>query len=87
TDGCATGIGGAVCQGPDWQNAKAAAFYSAKLNSAQQNYPVHKIRMLAGIETMLCHRDILQGLEKISEFNFKVQYVPGMDNVLADSLS
>ncbi|KIK53994.1 hypothetical protein GYMLUDRAFT_249892 [Collybiopsis luxurians FD-317 M1] len=115
TDGCATGIGGAVCQGTDWKNAKAAAFYSAKLNSAQQNYPVHEIEMLAGIETMLHHRDILQGteftwitdhkglehllkqkdlsgcqarwLEKISEFNFKVRYVPGIENVLADALS
>jgi hypothetical protein len=38
-----------------------AAFYSAKLDSAQQNYPVHEIEMLAGIETMLRHRDILQG--------------------------
>jgi hypothetical protein len=41
--------------------AKIAAFYSAKLNSAQQNYPVHEIEMLAGIETMLRHADILQG--------------------------
>ena len=36
-------------------------FYSAKLNPFQQNYPVHEIEMLAGIETMLCHTDILQG--------------------------
>ena len=27
----------------------------------QQNYPVHKIEMLAGIETMLWHVDVLQG--------------------------
>jgi hypothetical protein len=31
------------------------------LNKAQQNYPVHEIEMLAGVETMLCHCDILQG--------------------------
>jgi hypothetical protein len=38
-------------------------FYSAKLNPAQQNYPVHEIEMLAGVETMLRHTDILQGTQ------------------------
>jgi hypothetical protein len=61
TDGCSSGIAGVVCQGDDWSGAKVAAFFSAKLNSAQQNYPVHEIEMLAGIEAMLRHRDILQG--------------------------
>lgn len=58
TDGCATGVAGLVSQGKNWKDAKVAAFYSAKLNSAQQNYPVHEIEMLAGVETMLRHRDI-----------------------------
>jgi RNase H-like domain found in reverse transcriptase len=40
TDGCATGISGVISQGPEWKTAKIAAFYSAKLNPAQQNYPV-----------------------------------------------
>lgn len=62
TDGCSTGILGLISQGDDWKTAKIAAFYSAKLNSAQQNYPVHEIEMLAGIETMLRHVDILQGI-------------------------
>jgi len=53
TDGCSTGVAGLVSQGSDWRDAKIAAFYSTKLNSAQQNYPVHEIEMLAGIETML----------------------------------
>ena len=61
TDGCATGISGVVSQGNDWKTSKIAAFYSAKLNPAQQNYPVHEIEMLAGVETMLRHTDILQG--------------------------
>ena len=105
TDGCATGIAGVISQGDEWKTAKIAAFYSAKLNSAQQNYPVHEIEMLAGIETMLRHRDVLQGvkfkwvtdhkglehllrqrnlsgrqarwIEKISEFDFEIVYVPG----------
>ena len=61
TDGCSTGVAGLVSQGEDWRTAKVAAFYSAKLNPAQQNYPVHEIEMLAGVKTMLRHRDILQG--------------------------
>ncbi|KAJ2911813.1 hypothetical protein MD484_g8600, partial [Candolleomyces efflorescens] len=115
TDGCATGVAGIVSQGDDWKTAKVAAFYSAKLNSAQQNYPTHEIEMLAGVESMLRNADILQGvrfrwvtdhkglvhllnqknlsgrqarwLEKISTFDFKVEYIPGAENVLADSLS
>ena len=115
TDGCLTGIAGVISQGEDWRTAKVVAFYSAKLNSAQQNYPVHEIEMLAGVETMLRHWDILQGvkfiwytdhkglihlmkqknlsgrqarwLEKISEFDFEVVYVPGAENILSDALS
>ncbi len=59
TDGCVTA--GVISQGDDWRTAKVAACYSAKLNSAQQNYPVHEIEMLAGVETMLRYKDILQG--------------------------
>lgn len=61
TDGCATGIAGVISQGPEWKTAKISSFYSAKLNPAQQNYPVHEIEMLAGVETMLRYTDILQG--------------------------
>jgi hypothetical protein len=61
TDGCSTGISGLISQGEDWKNARVAAFYSAKLNPAQQNYPVHEIEMLTGVETMLQNTDVLQG--------------------------
>jgi len=85
------------------------------MSSAQRNYPVHEQELLAGVETMLRHRDVLQGakftwvtdhkslehvltqkglsgrqarwLEKLSEFDFGVQYVPGEENVLPDALS
>ena len=115
TDGCATGVSGLVSQGKDWKTATIAAFYSTKLNSAQQNYPVQEIEMLAGVETMLRHADILHGarfkwltdhkglthllnqknlsgrqarwLEKISTFDFKVVYIAGSENVVADALS
>ena len=114
TDSCATGVAGVISQGENWKMARIAMFYSAKLNFAQQNYPMHEIEMLAGVETMLRHRDILQGVrfkgimdhkglehllhqrnlsgqqarwvEKISEFDFKVVYVPGSENVVADAL-
>ncbi|KAJ3500276.1 hypothetical protein NMY22_g19310 [Coprinellus aureogranulatus] len=62
TDGCVTGIAGVISQGKDWKTANVAAFFSAKLNSAQQNYAVHEIELLAGIESMLRYRDILQGV-------------------------
>jgi hypothetical protein len=55
TDRCSAGISGVVCQGEDWKSAKVVASFSAKLNLAQQNYPVHEI------EAMLRHQDILQG--------------------------
>ena len=45
TDGCSTGISGLVSQGKDWKTMKVAAFYSVKLNSAQQNYPVHEVEI------------------------------------------
>lgn len=98
TDACGNGIGGVVAQGPDWRSSKVAAFYSAKMSSAQRNYPVHEQELLAGVETMLRHRDILldqkdlsgrqaRWLEKLAEFDFDVKYVPGVDNVLPDALS
>ncbi|TFY61096.1 hypothetical protein EVJ58_g4727, partial [Rhodofomes roseus] len=115
TDGSHGGIAGVVSQGPNFREAHVAAFYLAKLSSAQMNYPVHEIEMLAGVESMRRHREILLGchftwltdhkglvhltkqrnlsgrqarwLEKMAEFDFEVQYVPGVDNVLADALS
>ncbi|PIL26323.1 hypothetical protein GSI_12079 [Ganoderma sinense ZZ0214-1] len=115
TDGSHGGVAGVVTQGDDFRKGKVAAFFSAKLSSAQMNYPVHEIEMLAGVESMRRHRDILLGctftwvtdhkglthllkqrnlsgrqarwLEHISEFNFEVEYVPGIENVLADALS
>ena len=115
TDGCSIGIAGCISQGEDWRTAPIVTFYSAKLSSAQQNYAVHEIELLAGVETMVRYRHLLLGvrfrwftdhkgliyllkqkgltgrqarwMEKISEFNFEVIYVPGEENTLADALS
>ncbi|PBK71044.1 hypothetical protein ARMSODRAFT_955768 [Armillaria solidipes] len=59
TDASSASIAGYVAQGEEWQKAKVAAFYFAKLSSVQQNYAIHELEMLAGLETMLCHQDIL----------------------------
>ncbi|KAJ2970575.1 hypothetical protein NUW54_g12699 [Trametes sanguinea] len=61
TDGSHGGIAGVVAQGDDFRRGRVAAFFSAKLSSAQMNYPVHEIEMLAGVEAMRRHRDILLG--------------------------
>jgi hypothetical protein len=62
TDGCISGIAGKISQGDDWKDAPIIAFFSAKLSPAQQNYAVHEIEMLAGLETMVRHRDLLLGV-------------------------
>jgi len=61
TDTSGQGIAAVVVQGMDWKSAKVATLYSTKLNLAQQNYAVHEQEMLAGVEGMLRHQDILQG--------------------------
>ena len=61
TDASASGIGGLVNQAEDWHTSPVASFYSAKLNTVQQNYAVHEQEMLAGLETMLCNCNLLHG--------------------------
>ncbi|KAJ2980416.1 hypothetical protein NUW54_g11009 [Trametes sanguinea] len=65
TDGSHGGIAGVVTQGDDFHRGRVAAFFSAKLSSAQSNYPVHEIEMFAGVESMLRHRDILLGSQSL----------------------
>jgi len=62
TDACGNGIGGIIAQGQEWKSARVAALYLAKMSSVQQNYSVHEQELLAGVETMLRHWDILQGI-------------------------
>ena len=61
TDGCLTGGGGYVSQGKDPKTANVVAFWSGKWNSAQQNYPVHELELLALVETLKRFRGVLHG--------------------------
>ena len=61
TDGSLTGGGGYVSQGDDPDNANVVGFWSGKWNSAQQNYPVHELELLALIETLKRFKNILYG--------------------------
>jgi hypothetical protein len=115
TDACMNGVAAVVAQGHEWHHAQVAAFFSTKMTTTQQNYPIHEQEMLAGVEGMLQFCNILQGvkctwltdhkglihlykqknlsgrqarwLEKISEFDFDIKYIPGEDNILPDALS
>jgi hypothetical protein len=60
TNGLVSVIAGVVLQGKDSCTACIAMFL-AKLNPVQTNYPVHEMEMLAGVESMCHHRDILLG--------------------------
>lgn len=114
-DTCINGVATVIAQGDDWKLAKIATFFSAKLSTAQQNYPVHEQEMLTGMEGMFWYRDILQGvhftwltdhkgliylyqqknlsgrqaqwIEKITKYDFEIQYLLGVDNILPNALS
>lgn len=55
TDACINGVTTVIAQGDNWKCSVIAAFFSEKMNLAQENYPVHKQEMLARIEGMLCY--------------------------------
>lgn len=61
TDESVSGVAGVISQGTNHCTARVATFFSAKLSSAQANYPVHEIEMLVGVEAMQRHRNILFG--------------------------
>jgi hypothetical protein len=49
-----TGGSGVLSQGSDYLSADVIAFWSGKFNSAQQNYPVHELELLAIVHDMVC---------------------------------
>ena len=67
TDGCLTGRGGYVSQGKDPKTANVVAFWPGKWNSAQQNYPVHELELLALVETLKRFRGVLHRTRFITQ--------------------
>jgi len=59
TDGCFTGGGGYVGQEIDPCKTEVFEFWSGKRSSAQQNYLVHELELLALVETLKRFRGIL----------------------------
>ena len=59
TDSCLTGGGRYVSQGSKPDKAKVVGFWSSKWSSAQQNYPMHELELLALVEMLKHFRGIL----------------------------
>ena len=62
-DACLTGGSGVISQGDDYLKADIVAFWSGKFNSAQQNYPVHELELLAIVESLRRFGHLLQGIK------------------------
>jgi len=50
-------------QEPTWKDCHPAGFISKKFTTAQQNYTVHELEMLAILEALLKLEDKLMGYE------------------------
>lgn len=61
TDASLTGGSGFISQGDELATSKVVAFWSGKFNSAQQNYPVHELELLAIVESLKRFRGMLHG--------------------------
>ena len=114
TDACQSGIGAVLQQEKDGQRA-TIAFYSKKLNKAQQHYSATELelyaltqacqhfkiylfgsnvvvetdhRPLTHIRSMINdNKKIMRWIQLLQQFNLHITYLPGKDNVPADTLS
>ncbi|GAA5985310.1 hypothetical protein JCM11641_005389 [Rhodosporidiobolus odoratus] len=96
TDASMVGSGGWIGQGVSREVARPFRFHSSKFNSAQLNYTTTDQELLAVLDCCLKFRDHLPPKqtrrhvrlwEKLSQFDFDWEFIPGKKNVLADSLS
>lgn len=58
-----TGGSGVLSQGDDPSNASIVAFWLGKFSTAQQNYPVHKLELLAIVESLKRFWHLLHGVK------------------------
>jgi len=66
TNACGNGIGGVVAQGRTWKHARMAAFYSAKMSSAQRNYLLRPCPTPGLIRLLRSHRSTLAQLRSLT---------------------
>jgi hypothetical protein len=69
TDASTLGVGAVLLQGESFESARPCAYYSRQLNSAEKNYPVHKLEQLAVVCALKEWRVHLVGLQ----IKFKVK--------------
>ncbi len=62
-DASLTGGSGVLSQGDDLSTANIVAFWSGKFSSAQRNYPVHELELLAIVESLKRFRHLLHGIK------------------------
>jgi hypothetical protein len=62
-DALKSGVGAMYGQGPTWQQCRPAGFMSKKFTTAQHNYAVHELEMLAILKALLKWEDKLIGYQ------------------------
>lgn len=62
-DACKTGIGGVLAQLDEAGNERPIAFFSQKLNRAQQNYSITELECFAALRSILKFREYVEGHE------------------------
>ncbi|KAJ3491011.1 hypothetical protein NLJ89_g11382 [Agrocybe chaxingu] len=100
TDASETRSGAVLSFGKSWETARPVAFDSMTFKGAELNYPVHEKELLAIIRALKKWRTLenfqrqkdlscrqARWMEFMSQYDFKIIYVQGEANSVADALS